>query len=390
MITLANNNCFARRNIKKLRNSTFGFGVASLLVFTPACAQAPSAQIHNRVVVETVNSYSACFGSSSPLTNSNASGSGFLSFLYGPFSLQQYLPLVTQWQDGNVWDTDFLDPDLPGANRLDNDTANFDQPGTAISFFQGHGAGLLKPSGSGSLCNSGDDCANPPAGTSVGNLQDGTCAWSPLSVARTGKGYCNYTSTPTLNTCGNFDAHGHKAALSPGMALGETPFRTAFGLWRPAGKNGGTSVAIVHMSFGMWTFFPSSEWAGLFDGLQLYLGLMVSADDSEDSASFGPAVGQAIVTNVLGSVADGYLNAMSSVTDGSGCKGWPGGFNGCGCHFAMTLSQGAQGASDNFNGDFFSLLVDGDSQFGPGYWQWGAVCNYDPVKYPWSGGDREG
>ena len=59
MITLANNDCFARRNIQKWWNSTFSFGVASLFVITPAFAQAPSPQIHNRVVVETVNSYIA-------------------------------------------------------------------------------------------------------------------------------------------------------------------------------------------------------------------------------------------------------------------------------------------------------------------------------------------
>ena len=202
-------------------------------------------------------------------------------------------------------------------------------------------------------------------------------------MASLGKGYCNYSSTRSLVTCGIGDAHGHLAALSPEMALGETPYR---GTWGGAGVNGGTSLAIVHMSFGMLTFFPS-EWSGLFAGLQLYEGLMVSWGDVNDSPNFGPVVGELIGANPSGSVSQAYLNAMSGITDGGGClNSWTGGFNGCGCHVAMTLLNSAQGASDNFNGDVFSLLTDSPAQQGVGYWQWGATCNYDPSRYPWRGG----
>jgi hypothetical protein len=171
------------------------------------------------------------------------------------------------------------------------------------------------------------------------------------------------------------------------MALGENPTN---GAWRGAGVNGGTSVAIVKMSFGMLTFFPT-QWWSLFAGLHLYEGVMISWGDSDDSASFGSAVAAAYTANPNSSVAQGYLNAISSVTDGGGCSGatsWGGGINGCGCHAAMTLSDSATGVTEVFNENWFAIKGDNVAQGGTGYWWWGIMCNYNPTTYPWEGGDH--
>ena len=41
-----------------------------------------------------------------------------------------------RWTDRNVWDTDFVDP---AVNSQGDDEHNFDMPGTAVSYFTGHG-----------------------------------------------------------------------------------------------------------------------------------------------------------------------------------------------------------------------------------------------------------
>jgi hypothetical protein len=166
------------------------------------------------------------------------------------------------------------------------------------------------------------------------------------------------------------------------MAFGENPFN---GAWRGAGTNGGTSLAMVHMSFGMMTFFPG-EWSNTFGGLHLYEGMMVSWGDVEDSIGYGNAVASPYTANPNSSVSQGYVNAISSVTDGGGCSGatsWGGGFNGCGCHMVMTLSDSASGQGV-FTENWFALTEDLPYQSGVGYWWYNAVCNYNPNAYPWN------
>jgi hypothetical protein len=343
------------------------------------------AEDHYGVVVETANAYSQCFGANKDLSNSNSSGDAFITQLMSvnPLGFQ----LFAHWQDSLTWDTDFLDPDTLGANPKDDDTNNFDQPNLAISFFQGHGLATDKAKPD-QTCFGEAQCLNPPSGASVGNLGYGACVLSPASVAKYGvfQGVCQYKDARALAVCGSGDANGHFAYLSPNMAFGENPTN---GAWRGAAINGGTSLAIVKMSFGMLTFFPT-EWWNIFAGLHLYAGIMISWGDSEDSPGFGFAVAAPYGVNASSSVAEGYLNAMSSVTDGGGCDGstsWGGGINGCGCHAAMTVSDSADDVQAAFNENWFSLKND-MGQNGASYWWWGVMCNYNLTAYPWSGGDH--
>jgi hypothetical protein len=364
------------------RNRVLIAGELAALLLAPV--QPYANESHYGVVVETANAYNSCGGSD--LSNSNQSGDAFLSQLTSVNDLG--FSLFAHWQDGNTWDTDFLDPDTPGANSHDDDTHNFDQPNLAISFFQGHGLQTDKPNPD-KVCTSGDQCTSPPSGASVGNLGTGACVLSPGSVAKYGadNGVCQYRDARAMATCGSGDANGHFAFLSPNMALGENPTN---GAWRGAGINGGTSLAIVNMSFGMLTFFPS-EWSNIFAGLHLYEGIMISWGDEDDPVGFGNAVASPYTVNPSSSVSQGYLNAISSVTGGGGCGGatsWGGGINGCGCHAAMTLSHSAAGAADVFNENWFSLKNDNSAQNGVGFWEWGIMCNYNPAAYPWSGGDH--
>jgi hypothetical protein len=173
------------------------------------------------------------------------------------------------------------------------------------------------------------------------------------------------------------------------MALGENP---TVGNWRGAGTNGGTQLAIVRSSVGMVLPF-ASDWWPLFAGLQLYAGIAIpvntfnpKANDEIDSSSFGTQVGLAYAYNPGGSVKDGYLNAISNVTEGSGCPGgFPGGMQGCGCHAIMTLSNTAAGGTSTINEDWYALAYANSNQEGASYYYWYLECNYN-FNNSWSGG----
>lgn len=344
------------------------------LVSMISCPQ-PLHELHNQVVVETTNVYNPCFGAGTDLGNSNQSGTNFVNQLTSVNSLA--FAVSSQYQDGMTWDTDFLDPDTTGANSHDDDTDNFDSYGVAISFFQGHGLASVKANPD-QVCTTGTQCTQTPAGAS-GN---GECVKSPSAAAKygAGNGVCQYTSTRAMAVCGNNDANGHVVALSPNMALGETP---VVGSWRGAGTNGGTSLAFVKMSFGMMTFFPS-EWTGIFAGLHQYDGVSVSWGDSEDSIGFGNAVAAPYTVNPSSSVAAGYVNAISSITDGGGCGGsFGGGFNGCGCHVSMTVSNSQTNANATLNETWADLKNDNVNQTAASNTATQVVCNYNPSQFPW-------
>jgi hypothetical protein len=178
------------------------------------------------------------------------------------------------------------------------------------------------------------------------------------------------------------------------MAFGETPVT---GSWRGAATNGGTSLVITKMSYDMWLPF-ASEWWGLFGGLQLFAGTAIGwGDDDTDSTQFGTQVAYQYSVNPSGSVASGFLDAISSITDGDGsCPSAYGGFshaggiNGCGCHAIMATSNTNPCAIARINDRWGALLNDESgcqtgSIVNGGYWYWLINCNYNPTN-SWIGG----
>jgi hypothetical protein len=101
---------------------------AMLLSMSWAAAHAQSTGI----IVESVNDYSRRNGPS--LSNSIANGDGFMQSMLSIPSSPWHRN--ARWVDRSVYDTDFMDPAVTPSGA---DTFNFDIPGTAISYFTGHG-----------------------------------------------------------------------------------------------------------------------------------------------------------------------------------------------------------------------------------------------------------
>jgi len=349
------------------------------------------------IELEAVNDYSGCLSNNNTCTYPPCfTGGGSLSYSISSATAFINTMLSTNslgftegdfWENNTVYDTDFLDPDITGANSYDDDTWDFDENGYAISYYQGHGLSL--GGGTSQTCTAASQCNNPPSGTSVGTTGYGTCAITPASVSQQGLGwgYCIYAQTPQLVVCSPYDSNGHEAALSPYMALGEN---STVGAWRGAATNGGTALAIVRMSWGMSPFFPWTNWAPAFAGLQIYAGMMVPYGDTNDSAGFGGAVASVYNSNASSTVASGYTNAISSITDGGGCGtgglSYHGGINGCGCQVAATFTDTSADGSAIMGESWSALQSNAGSQTSTDWLYWTATCNYDPSTYPWSGG----
>jgi len=346
-------------------------------------------------MLESVNDYSSCDGVGCSLppcfnpgdsnANANASATAFWNQLSSTNTLG--FTHAGAWQDGNVYDTDFLDPETYQANSNDNDTWNFDVAGYAISFYQGHGIGLGNQTSQ--VCTSGSNCNNPPAPTTVGTTGYGSCVITPPTVSTygAGKGTCWYTFTPAIATCSKSDSNNHLAELSPNMAFGENP---SVGAWAGAGTNGGTALAIVHISGGLFPWFPITEWSPVFAGLQIFAGVMATSGDVGDSSQFGDKVAAPYTANPSSHVIPSFTDAISSITDGSGCPGsgfsYVGGINGCGCHVALTFSSTNASATAIYNEAWSALQSTNSSQTGRSYWYYRANCNYNPTTYPWTNG----
>ena len=113
----------------------------------------------NGLVVESVNDYTTGgnWGAGANLSNSIANGDGFIKAMTPPDSEWK---LTYRFTDRNVWDTDF--------SQGDNwDALYFDKPGTAISYYTGHGLTTAYdevPEHPG--CRSSSECTKPPSGAS--------------------------------------------------------------------------------------------------------------------------------------------------------------------------------------------------------------------------------
>jgi hypothetical protein len=358
--------------------------VASGLVIPLLYLHSEASAVKNLVHVETVSSYTPC-GLGPDIPGSNASGENFAAEILRVNSLHFAFDSQHYWNDYNVWGADYLDPDLHGAPAGSNDTYAADQPNTAISFFQGHGVGVSYGGG----CAKASDCTSPSTGT---------CVFSPYSkavFAQQGGGQCFYSSPRDLVFCESHDGgrtYGWTVASpSSGMALGEN---STEGGWRGAGTNGGTSLMIIHISYGLTPWFPNTEWMPAFAGVHMIAGMMVAGGgDVSDSASYGFAVANGYSANPNGAVSTAYMNAINNNPDSYGCQYaggvYPGtGFWGCGCHVIVSYADTTAHAIALAGQSWAGLQADsGDHATGTAYYWYGVGCNYNPTIYGWSGGN---
>lgn len=324
--------------------------VALWLSFSTVLFGSASALAGNKVTVESVNNYAG----NGNLLFSIPNGKGFVDAMVSDGTFQR----GTYYTDGNVYDTDFVDPArvTPGG-----DTTNFDRTGDAIAYFTGHGTDQATSTPG---CTSSSQCTTPPWFGS-GN---GTC------VARAQGNSCFYNSGRYLVTSSSGNQHGGYVNYSSGaVALGEG----TYGPWAGAGSDGGVNLAVFDLSHGVSPMFWLPQLGPLFAGVHLVATLMPVYGDTNNTPDRGSTFAKQRSKNPAFPVARAWTETLNSLPTTS--------FNTDGCNFVMAMDSSLSRSQYHINSETWSDLTN-DLWDGAGasYFTWQAICNYNVTQYPWS------
>jgi hypothetical protein len=292
------------------------------------------------------------------------------------------------WYNSNVWDADFCDPDMGDSG--DNDTSNFDQAGTALAFFSGHGAcddipELVGPPLARRVCSTALNC-NP------GEI----CAGGYPSADR---GACITNSPRSLETSSSTNHHSNVVFYGNGHTKwGEDP---TTGDWAGAGTNGDINVAFIYNSCGVRWPFANQQLGPMFAGMtQLNMEMPISAtgnvahfSDTYALANRGSLLATNAMMNPNGPVLSGFISTAESEDSspaGGSCPDMTsdfshGGGNGvraCGATLTISYDNSASNASWDVNVLTWALARDeGVQSLDNTYYSYFYHCNYDCITY---------
>jgi hypothetical protein len=333
-------------------------------------------QTSTRVTVESTSAYSACGYSNLP--NSIANGDNFRYMMLEPGVYTAGLRYV----DSSVWDTDFVDPDVPPASGWDDDDGNFDRSGDAIAYYTGHGYCNASKSPR-QYCTSTSQCTTPGPGQSL----PGSCQTSPNVNGLNGYAECRYYSERYLITCGYHNSYGNWDDYSGGrVKFGESSHS---GSWAGAGTNGGVNLVVLDISCGAVPNFGQELWPA-FAGMHLFNTIMPIDGDTANTADRGATFGALYQANPNQAVATTWMETLNWLAAcGSSycsCGALPNGghgINGCGANLAYAKDTTYSSASWHINyEDWGWLKSDGADADGNAWYAYNYICNYDCDAYP--------
>ena len=331
------------------------FALALCLGLLSACAT------ESRITIEAVDAYNTACGR---LFNNIANVDNFRNRM---LSIAGYTA-GARWTDGNVWPTDFTDPQVVAGG---DDSSNFDQSGNAIAYFSGHGT---CDDQSNTACTTMAGCPN------VAGVEKRCLRFTDNPLA----GRCVYSRPRTIvvdqtgTSCQNVDYS------TNGVRWGED---ASAGGWAGAGTNGGINLAVIDNSCGITPDLFIPEMVNAFAGVSTIALIMPTrvGDDTADVANRGRAFADRYVANVNSSVGPSWTDAINSVTGGSACAfgGGNHGVRGCGAHIAVSLEVD-QARSEWANGiETWGQLRDpANDGIGSGWMSWIFTCNYDCNNHP--------
>jgi hypothetical protein len=340
------------------------------------------AQASNLLMTESVNWYNRTVDKCAVpnICNSNANASGFRSTMTRNPSVWQ---LLTPFEDGSVFDSDFVDPQLRSGGA---DQGNFDQPGTAISYVTAHG---VCNAGVGSQrCTSSSQCNNPPP--QLGPF--GKCQWAPGEST----GACHYEAPRPIILNGNstpfnnvvfYNNAPNNFGLNNMVKWGESPNS---GGWAQVGTNGGANMVVLDISCGTYRPTLPQDLLNMFGGMHMVATLMPVNGDTANVPNRGSALAQQFLANPNGAVLDAWLNVPNIIGfDGSCSQGkngnsgsGGGGINGCGAN--VMFSAAPTGGPNRVTENWTQLRDDSrdDIRSSNGGWRANWFCNYDCTKFP--------
>src|SRR5664280_2556128 len=230
----------------------FGKFVGILMVFATYVSQT---RANTSVVIEAVDDYSYYTGNHLSDTDAIEEATPF----WNQMGSSNLWTQNTFWQNSDVWDVDFYDPDLTGSSSDDGD-AYLDMPGGAISWAIGHG---MCDDVTTTTCTTDADCASvggycPKFGPVPANS-------SKVCIKQLNRKFV--TSSSTTNSHGNVAYYG-QLPLSKSLAIGEDYYSGGFD---GAGTNGGMNVFMLTNSCRLRPPYWVQDLSYIFAGMQLMM-----------------------------------------------------------------------------------------------------------------------
>ena len=274
------------------------------------------------------------------------------------------------WYDNYVWKSDFVDPDRVSGGA---DSSFFDKPGTAISYFAGHGA--LPAGNVWQYCYSAAGCSaySPPSGATDPRF----CRTHPGQ----GFGLCTYHSYDRRIVTAQ-DTGCQLADYSNGSTKwGESQ---QSGAWAGAGTNGGANVVVLSKSFGHNSQRTREVWPA-FAGIHMLLTPLNHTGDVLDRSERGywfayfhflypyKSVVQAWIESG-GMIPVNYPSECCGVGSAWESCGW--GYNFCGGHIAAMLDDAANSSLVHYYENWDDIRNDAWDGRGASHWRNFYLCNW--------------
>jgi hypothetical protein len=375
------------KNIPRWRSATsvrhiFG---ATLLTVMVGWSTFPLAG--NGIMGESVDDYGNGVCADMDLHHNVENVNGFLSNMTSGSGVTW--PIVNNWQNTNVWDSDLVDSDVSASG---GDLFNYDRGNSpmGIAMFSGHGFckdyDFLCNTMPSHCCAHASDCTTPQTYSPYNQSLPGVCTKGP-DVPAGKTGFCLYNRARIPVTCGSNDVFGHKPPITSLARLGESPNS---GGWKGAGTNGGINFAIMDISCGLRPGLELAEIGPLFAGVHNYATVIVTTalSDTNDSADRGIMFAKQWQMHPGSSIAWSWavsINSMS-MTDGFPCGNGPNGFHGisgCGAHWVGSLGETYSKVQFlNTSETWVQAQNDANDATGAAFWIYTYICNYDCVTFP--------
>lgn len=295
-----------------------------------------------------------------------------------------------EWENNDVWDTDFMDTDrpvtdtqLPGITGQDN--IWFDAPGENFSFASMHGT--CQPYDYTKTCLTASDCASKCLSS------EGTCVCSRIPLSYNDPthypGFCVPSKKAFLFTSSTNDTPAHGTYYRYNIkqiALGEN---SQSGGWGGAGTNGGTAAAYFVNSCAAEPYWWQNDLRPIFAGL-IELGVIMPVAGYADPIAYngrGDMLGYLVQQNQNQAIYTVWHNQLTNTPNGCGCQGTStggyGGICGCGANLSVVYSNTGANAQSWMNLLSWNTVKTTLHQTAGNAATYALIrCNYDCNTYP--------
>lgn len=341
-------------------------GVPALLAFT----YSSESQAQNTdIVIEAIDDYTFYCGNGNCNTDAVEEAQPFWNSMTAsgaPWTGKNF------WQNGDVWDTDFYDPDLTG-NGNDQGDAWFDVVGGSIAWAIGHGH---CDDISSTICTTDADCAAVGGYCpKFGPLPTGA---SKVCIKEKPRAFVTSSST---NQHANEVWYG-QTPLKKSLAIGEDYVSGGFD---GAGTNGGMNIFLLTNSCGMRSNYWIQDSSYVFAGVHSWMMHVPTGawwqpgalnnpqySDTPQWSSRGSTLANLILANIYAPASTAWLNPtfVSGSTPSFGAN--------------LVISQDINGTKTNWHiwsETWNQAKYDSNDATGNGWAQGGYVCNYDCATY---------